>query len=111
MADATTGVPEVGAGDVVASLKGRDRGTVALVWGLLGHERVAIVDGDVHPLARPKAKNRRHLRRIGHAPEMAHRIAQGEGLSDGDVQAALQPFRERDSEMAGEGGSGDGQGG
>ena len=101
----------VAAGDVVASLKGRDRGTVALVWGILGRERVAIVDGDVHPLARPKAKNRRHLELVGHAAEMAHRISQGEPLSDGDVQSALAPWRQDRRETAGEGGSGDGQGG
>jgi large subunit ribosomal protein L14e len=111
MAEARAGPPPVAAGDVVASLKGRDRGTVALVWGILGRERVAIVDGDVHPLARPKAKNRRHLELIGHAPEMAHRMAQGQPVSDGDVQAALAPFRQAATETAGEGGSGDGQGG
>lgn len=112
MADAKADAAQVAAGDVVASLKGRDRGTVALVWGILGSERVAIVDGDVHPLARPKAKNRRHLRLLGHAAEMAHRMAVGEALSDGDVQAALGPWRRDESEAAaGEGGSGDGQGG
>lgn len=111
MADAGLDAPRLGVGDVVASLRGRDRGTLALVWGILGRERVAIVDGDVHPLARPKPKNRRHLRLVGHAAELAHRIAQGEPLSDGDVQRALGPFREMTGEAAGKGESGDGQGG
>jgi len=55
MADVKAEVVVVSPGDVVASLRGRDRGTVAMVWGLLGRDRVAIVDGDVHPIARPKA--------------------------------------------------------
>jgi large subunit ribosomal protein L14e len=98
-------------GDVAVSLKGRDRGTVALVWGILAHGRVAIVDGDVHPVSRPKAKNLRHLRVLGHSADLAHRLALGRPLSDGEVHAALAPYREAQAETTGEGGSGDGQGG
>ena len=108
MADARPEAAPVAPGDVVTSLKGRDRGMVALVWGTLGSRRVAIVDGDIHPLARPKAKNRRHLRLLGHSATLAHRMAVGEALSDGDVQAALAPWRQERSETVGEGGSGDG---
>lgn len=111
MAEAKADAVAVSPGDVVVSLRGRDRGTVAMVWGILGRDRVAIVDGDVHPLARPKAKNRRHLQLIGHAAEMAHRIAAGTALSDGDIQASLTPWRATQAQVAGEEGSGDGKGG
>lgn len=109
MADAQ--LPALAPGDVVTSLRGRDRGTVALVWGVLGRQRVAIVDGDVHPLARPKAKNRRHLAPVAHATDLAHRIAVGEPLSDGEIQAVLAHYAKAQAESTGEGGNGNGQGG
>ena len=111
MADGQAEAVVVSPGDVVTSLRGRDRGTVAMVWGLLGRDRVAIVDGDVHPIARPKAKNRRHLRLIGHAAEMAHRMATGTAMSDGDISSALEPWRQGTAQTAGEEGSGDAKGG
>ncbi len=80
-------------GDVVRSLKGRDTGEVALVWGVLSDHRVAIVDGDVHPITRPKQKNRRHLARLGHQKELASRMAQAR-ITDADLRAALAVYRE-----------------
>lgn len=109
MADAE--LPPLAPGDIVTSLRGRDRGTVALVWGILGRQRVAIVDGDAHPLGRPKPKNRRHLEALGHATELAHRIALGERLSDGEIQQALDRFQSAQENTTGEGGNGNGQGG
>jgi len=121
-------LPDLSPGDVVESLRGRDRGTVALVWGMLGRQRAAIVDGDVHPVSHPKPKNRRHLRQVGRDLTIARRMIDGHGLSDGEIQAALAPFRVRaagppddleDPDHLGgpnhteeaKGGSGNGQGG
>ena len=99
-------------GDLVTSLRGRDRGTVSLVWGILGRQRVAIVDGALHPLARPKAKNRRHLQAMGHATDLAHRIALGQPLSDGEIRKAIAAYVEaqRVAQSTGEGGSRSGEG-
>ena len=99
-------------GDLVTSLRGRDRGTVSLVWGILGRQRVAIVDGELHPLARPKAKNRRHLQAMGHATDLAHRIALGQPLSDGEIRKAIAAYVEaqRVAQSNGEGGSRSGEG-
>ena len=104
-------LPPLAPGDIVVSLRGRDRGTVALVWGIFGRQRVAIVDGDAHPLARPKPKNRRHLQALGHATDLAHRIALGEPLSDGEIQQALNRYQGSQANTTGEGGNGNGQGG
>lgn len=90
---ADDGAPVLEPGDVVRSLKGRDRDDVALVWGVLTEHRVAIVDGDAHPVARPKPKNRRHVERIGHHKELAHRMSQGR-MTDAEVRAGLEPYRE-----------------
>jgi len=103
--------PPLAVGDVAVSLRGGDRGTVVLVWGILGGQRVAVVDGDVHPLRRPKPKNVRHLRRLGRSEELAHRMAVGERLTDADVERALAPHRQALEGLKGEGGDDDGQGG
>jgi large subunit ribosomal protein L14e len=92
-------LPVLHPGDVVISLRGRDRGRVALVWGVLSDQRVAIVDGEVHPIRRPKRKNRRHLKKLGHDPQLAHRLAEGR-IADGDIQKALAPYAQA---MSGEG--------
>lgn len=86
-------VPVFEPGDVVRSLKGRDRDDVALVWGVLSEHRIAVVDGDTHPIARPKPKNRRHVERIGHHKDLAHRMSQGR-LTDAEIRAGLAPYRE-----------------
>jgi large subunit ribosomal protein L14e len=85
-------LPPLEPGDVVRSLRGRDRGDVAVVWGILSEHRVAIVDGDRHPIARPKPKNRRHLVRLGHHREIASWMAQAH-ISDATIRTALLPYR------------------
>jgi methionyl aminopeptidase len=80
-------------GDVVRSLAGRDRGTIGVVWGLISARRVAVVDGEVHPVSRPKPKNRRHLERLASDPVLAERIAHGRSLSDAELRSLLAPYR------------------
>ena len=48
-------------GRVVISTQGRDKGHPFLVLEKLGKDTVAIADGLVHPLERPKKKKTRHL--------------------------------------------------
>lgn len=50
-------------GSVVRSKGGRDRKRVFLVVGVCddGTGRVLVADGELHPLAKPKKKNLRHL--------------------------------------------------
>jgi transcription elongation factor len=93
--------PELRPGDVVRSLAGRDRGTVGVVWGILSSHRVAVVDGAVHPLAKPKAKNRRHLEVLGQDGDLAHRIASGRRISDGEICAALRAWQDQDGAKGG----------
>lgn len=81
-------------GDVVLSLAGRDQGSVGVVWGILSGRRAAVVDGDLHPVSRPKAKNHRHLERLGTDADLAARIAHGQAMTDAELRTALAPFRE-----------------
>lgn len=94
------GLPSLEPGDVVRSLKGRDRGNVSLVWGVLTEQRVALVDGEMHPLARPKPKNRRHLVRLGHHKELASRMATAR-ISDSDLRQSLAPYRKAAQTLGG----------
>ena len=55
-------------GDVVRSTAGHDRGTLLLVLQTDG-DRVAVADGRLRKLSKPKWKNRKHLRFAGKSPE------------------------------------------
>lgn len=96
--------PVLPPGALVRSLKGRDRGRTFLVLEDRG-ERVLIVDGDIHPLARPKRKNPKHVALLAMPPpELAERFRR-QILRDEELRTVLLQWY-------GEGGgSGDGQGG
>jgi len=51
--------PEVG--QLVRSKAGRDAGRFFLIVGVKDGRTVAVADGDVRPIGRPKLKNTRHL--------------------------------------------------
>lgn len=81
-------------GDVVRSLRGRDRGRCFLVVGdKLG--RVLVADGDLRCVARPKAKNLRHVAAVGRLrePEL-ERLRHGPIPGDDEVRKWLQDLQE-----------------
>lgn len=51
-------------GEIVRSVKGRDRGYLAVVVGTTG-QRVLIADGQYHLVDHPKPKNPKHLESLG----------------------------------------------
>ena len=81
-------------GDVVRSLRGRDKGRCFLVVGeSVG--RVLLADGDLRPVARPKAKNPRHVGPVGRlgATEL-ERLRHGPVPQDPEVRKWLQDLQE-----------------
>jgi len=81
-------------GDVVRSLRGRDQGRCFLVVGeSLG--RVLVADGDLRPVARPKAKNPRHVAACGRLGEPEReRLRQGPIPGDDEVRKWLKDVQE-----------------
>lgn len=76
-------------GDLVRVLRGRDHGRICLV---VGHsvQRVQLVDGDVRPVKRPKAKNPRHVEAIGTVPaELRARLGAGHMPTDAEVRLLI----------------------
>ncbi len=81
-------------GDVVRSLKGRDQGRLLLVVGE-SLSRVLVADGDLRPVAKPKAKNPRHVAAVGHLNEAEReRLRQGPVPGDDEVRRWLQDLQE-----------------
>ncbi len=81
-------------GDVVRSLRGRDRGRLLLVVGA-SLDRVLVTDGDLRPVARPKAKNPRHVAPVGRLKEPEReRLRQGPIPGDDEVRRWLQDLQE-----------------
>lgn len=48
-------------GQVVRSLQGRDKGMILMVYGILDHSHVLVVDGKKRKLDNPKKKKTKHL--------------------------------------------------
>ena len=81
-------------GDVVRSLKGRDKGRCFLVVGeSVG--RVLVADGEVRPLDRPKAKNPRHVVPVGRLGDAElERLRHGPRPVDAEVRKWLEDLQE-----------------
>lgn len=81
-------------GALVASLAGRDRGTLYVVVQVLGPGRVAVADGKTRRAARPKGKNVRHLRLVaGPQPEWAKAQENRRDFTDENLRDIIQSFR------------------
>ncbi len=81
-------------GDVVRSLRGRDKGRCFLVVGeSVG--RVLVADGDLRPVKKPKAKNPKHVGHVGQVGESEReRLRHGPVPGDADVRRWLQDLQE-----------------
>lgn len=49
-------------GQLVLSMRGRDRGAIYVIVGFLGGDRLALADAKRFNVSRPKEKNPRHIR-------------------------------------------------
>lgn len=84
--------PEICAGIVAKSKKGRDKNKLFVVLYEMDADFVMICDGRTHPLAHLKKKRRKHLLPIGaECPQVMSLYAAGR-LKDSDVRTALQPI-------------------
>ena len=77
-------------GRIVISIQGRDKGHPFLVLEPIGKDMVAIADGLVHPLERPKKKKTRHL----HAKPIMVNLdtvrPEGGKIQNSDLRRALE---------------------
>ena len=83
---------EIKVGSVVYSKSGRDAGSFFAVVGFQ-EERVLLCDGKQRPLARPKAKNLRH---ISAAKTV---LTEQEMATDCSLRKALARFAEKESKL------------
>lgn len=72
-------------GQVVRSIKGRDKGKVQLVINLLDESHVLVVDGKRRKLDKPKKKKIKHLQKFSNTFNT-------EGLNDSKVRKLLKGF-------------------
>ena len=94
---ARAGLRAVQPGQLVTSRAGRDTGRAYLVVGVRPDGRVLVADGRLRRIARPKAKNPRHLWvHDRFAPGVAERLQRGEGVSDAEIAQALDRLVESD---------------
>lgn len=84
-------------GTLVRSLAGRDMGSCYVVLAVEGDRFVAVANGAVRPVERPKRKNPKHLIAIGSVGEpLRVRLEQGERISNVDIQYALRVISHAD---------------
>ncbi len=83
---------EIKVGSVVFSKSGRDAGSFLAVVGFQ-EKRVLLCDGKQRPLARPKAKNLRH---ISAAKTV---LTEQEMATDCSLRKALAKFAEKESKL------------
>ena len=78
-------------GQLVVSTAGRDRGRFYLVLEETLENKVYVVDGEIRKVAKPKRKNKKHLRPY---PELSSEVTQklkaGLKITDLDVRKALK---------------------
>lgn len=83
---------EIGIGSVVFSKSGRDAGSFLAVVGFQDN-RVLLCDGKRRPLARPKAKNLRHIS----ASKTV--LTDQQMATDCSLRKALAKFAEKESKL------------
>jgi len=77
-------------GQLVYSRAGRDGGRPFLIVSILDEKYVAIADGDLRRIDRPKKKNIKHLQVTQHiAAEISHKLQRGERVKNRELRAAI----------------------
>lgn len=77
-------------GRIVLSTQGRDKGRYFLITSNLSVDRVAVADGQTHPVERPKKKNIRHLKALPLClDEVKLRLMENKPLQNHEVRNAL----------------------
>ncbi|MBE3580331.1 MAG: KOW domain-containing RNA-binding protein [Thermoanaerobacteraceae bacterium] len=82
--------PNLQVGQLVYSKAGRDRGRPFLVWEIISDRRIALVDGKLRRVVKPKIKNTLHVQAASRmAQDIAAKRQKGEPVSDAEVRRAI----------------------
>ena len=83
-------------GWIVRAAAGRDKDGLFCVVGA-AQERLLLADGRRRKLARPKAKDLKHVKLLtdGFGHPAMQKLKQGEALSDNELRRALAAFRDQ----------------
>jgi ribosomal protein L14E/L6E/L27E len=78
-------------GQLVRATAGRDQGCFYLIWNMVGERFIEVVDGNKHPVAKPKRKNLKHVRVLMLvANEIEELIIKGQIVKDFQIAAAIR---------------------
>lgn len=69
-------------GSIVISVSGRDKSRIFIIVGVLDEEHVAIADGRLRKIEKPKKKKLKHLRVIDNACSEAQTLLQQNKLTN-----------------------------
>lgn len=78
-------------GQLVRSIRGRDRNHYYLIAGMVGERYIKAVNGKNHPFARPKPKNLKHVKvTMLVAKEMEIALAKGDSITDTEIVSIIR---------------------
>lgn len=86
-------------GQMVESIQGRDCNKYYLIYGLIGDKYLSLVDGDKHPIAKPKKKNIKHVRvTMCVDKDIEESISRGESVHNSRIISAIERMRNQHEE-------------
>jgi hypothetical protein len=78
-------------GQLVRSIRGRDRNHYYLIAGMAGERFIKAVNGKNHPLARPKPKNLKHVKvTMLVSKEMETAFEKGDSITDTEIVSIIK---------------------
>lgn len=78
-------------GQLVVSTAGRDKNVFYLIWNTIGEKYIEVVDGEKHPIAKPKKKNLKHIMiTMLVAREIEELVLSGQSIKDFQIAAAIR---------------------
>lgn len=80
-------------GQLVRSIRGRDRNQYYLIAGMVGERFIKAVNGKSHPFTKPKLKNLKHVKvTMLIAKEMETALAKGDSIRDFEIVSMIKRF-------------------
>lgn len=81
-------------GQLVRSMAGRDDHQFYLIFNMIGDRFIEVVDGDKHPVNKPKKKNVKHLKvTMMVAKEIEASISKGELIDNFEIVTAIKRLK------------------
>jgi ribosomal protein L14E/L6E/L27E len=78
-------------GQLVRSIRGRDRNQYYLIAGMVGDRFIKVVNGKNHPLSKPKKKNLKHVKvMMLVAKEIEDAMLKEDLLTDAEIVAGIR---------------------